>query len=90
MAREKAKVVNVVIGDRGWQMSLKMAQTIIKVGREQYEKQNVNAIVAVQKDNVISLMKDTFEDTSKFISEIVRWEKGGYKCFYTTKKEEEK
>lgn len=85
----KEKIVNVIIGDKGWQMTLKKAQCIINLAREKYEKENMNAIVAVQKDDVVSLMKDTFTGQDKFIKEILRWEKGGYKCFYTTTKKEE-
>lgn len=87
---KKQKVINVIIGHKCWQMTYKMAQSIIDTAREKYIKEGTNAIVAVQKGDVLSLMKDTFESADEFIKAISKWERGGYKCFYTVKKEEEK
>lgn len=63
-----------------------MALNIVLLAKEKYKKENVNAIVAVEKGKIFTLQKDVFEDTDAFVKAIQNWERGGYKCHYTTKK----
>ena len=46
--------------------------------------------MAVEKDGMFTLQKDVFDNTDAFVEAVANWERGGYKCYYTTKKEEEK
>lgn len=78
-------VVRMVIGKKVWEVSRKMAMTTIEIAKQKYKKQNVNAIVGVEKDSIISLQRDVYDDTAKFEKEIENWQKGGFKCYYTYK-----
>ena len=76
----------MVIGNKVWEVTNKMASSVIELAKQKYAKENVNAIVAVEKDNTVSLQKDVFEDTDAFVKAITNWQSGGYKCYYNTKK----
>lgn len=77
------KIVRVVIGSKVWEMPRKMAKATINIAKQKYEKENVKAIVGVEKDNVISLQKDVYTEAEAFEKAISDWEKGGYKCYHT-------
>ena len=76
----------MVVGDKVWEVSRKMANVTIEIAKQKYRKENVNAIVAVEKDNIISLQKDVFDSTDALVKAVTNWERGGYKCYYETKK----
>lgn len=80
------KVVRVIIGKKVWEVSMKMANATIEIAKQKYMKENVNAIVAVEKDGTIAMQKDVFDKTDAFVEAIQNWERGGYKCYFTTKK----
>ena len=80
------KVVRVIIGKKVWEVSRKMANATIEIAKQKYMKENVNAIVAVEKDGTISMQKDVFDKTDAFVKAIQNWERSGYKCYFTTKK----
>lgn len=76
-------IVRVVIGDKVWTMSRKMALATLTVAKQKYEKAGVHAIVGVEKEGIISLLKDTYEDVSTFNEAVNNWKKSGYNCHYT-------
>ena len=80
------KVVRVIIDKKVWEVSRKMANATIEIAKQKYMKENVNAIVAVEKDGTISMKKDVFDKTDAFVKAIQNWERSGYKCYFTTKK----
>ena len=83
------RIVKVVIGSKVWQMTRKMATATLSVAEAKYNQENVNAIYAVEKGDIISLQKDVFDDTEAFEKAVTNWQSGGYKCYYTTKKDDE-
>lgn len=76
----------MVVGTKVWEVSRKMVNATIELAKQKYMKENVNAIVAVEKDGIIAMQKDVFDKTDAFVKEIQNWERGGYKCYFTTKK----
>lgn len=80
------KVVRVIIGKKVWEVSRKMANATIEIAKQKYMKENVNAIVAVEKEGTIAMQKDVFDKTDAFVKAIQNWERSGYKCYFTTKK----
>ena len=80
------KVVRVIIGKKVWEVSRQMANATIEIAKQKYMKENVNAIVAVEKDGTIAMQKDVFDKTDAFVKAIQNWERSGYKCYFTTKK----
>lgn len=83
---KNGELVKMVVGDKVWVVTRKMALTTINLAKEKYKKENVNAIVAVESNGVIALQKDVFEDTDAFVKAITNWERGGYKCYFISKK----
>ena len=81
-----SEIVKVVIDKKVWEVTRKMANGIISMAKKKYSEENVNAVVAVEKGNIISLQKDVFDKTDAFVKAVANWERGGYKCYYTTKK----
>ena len=79
-------MIKLIIGEKVWEVSSKMAKVIVGIARENYIKENVNAIVAVEKDGIITMQKDVFDNTDAFVKAVTNWERGGYKCYFTTKK----
>ena len=76
----------MVVGSKVWEVSRKMVNATIELAKKKYIKENVNAIVAVEKNGVIDLQKDVFDKSDAFVEAIQNWERGGYKCYFTTKK----
>ena len=79
-------MIKLIIGEKVWEVSSKMAKVIVGIAKENYIKENVNAIVAVEKDGIITMQKDVFDKTDAFVKAVTNWERGGYKCYYTSKK----
>ena len=79
-------MIKLIIGEKVWEVSSKMAKVIVGIAKENYIKENVNAIVAVEKDGIITMQKDVFDNTDAFVKAVTNWERGGYKCYYTSKK----
>ena len=79
---KNGQIVTLIIGDKAHQCSRKMALSAIELAKDKFKKENMNAIVAVEKREMISLMKDVFETTEKLLEEVDSWERGGYKCHY--------
>lgn len=77
------ELVKMIIGSKVWVVTRKMANTTINIAKQKYEKENVKAIVGVEKDNIISLQKDVYESTEAFEKAIYGWIHGGYKCYHT-------
>ena len=85
-SKRDGEVVRMIAGHKVWDVTRKMAKATIELAKQKYMKENVNAIVAVEKDGIISLQKDVYEETDAFVKAIQNWERGGYKCYFTTKK----
>ena len=79
-------MIKLIIGEKVWEVSSKMAKVIVGIAKENYIKENVNAIVAVEKEGTIAMQKDVFDKTDAFVKAIQNWERSGYKCYFTTKK----
>ena len=79
-------MIKLIIGEKVWEVSSKMAKVIVGIAKENYIKENVNAIVAVEKDGIKNMQKDVFDNTDAFVKAVTNWERGGYKCYYTSKK----
>lgn len=80
-------IVKLVVSNKVHQVSEKMADAAIALSKNKYSAQNVNAIVAVRKGDMIVLQKDVYRDTEAFDKAVKDWEHGGYKCYYTKKEE---
>ena len=79
-------MIKLIIGEKVWEVSSKMAKVIVGIAKENYMKENVNAIVAVETDGIITMQKDVFDNTDAFVKAVTNWERGGYKCHYISKK----
>lgn len=84
--KKQNEIVRMVVGTKVWEVSRKMVNATIELAKQKYMKENVNAIVAVEKDGIIVMQKDVFDKTDAFVKAIQNWERGGYKCYFTTKK----
>lgn len=84
--KKQNEIVRMVVGTKVWEVSRKMVNATIELAKQKYMKENVNAIVAVEKDGIIAMQKDVFDKTDAFVKAIQNWERGGYKCYFTTKK----
>lgn len=84
--KAKGKIVRVIIDKKVWEVSRQMANAMIEIAKQKYMKENVNAIVAVEKEGTIAMQKDVFDKTDAFVKAIQNWERSGYRCYFTTKK----
>ena len=84
--KKQNEIVRMVVGNKVLEVSRKMVNATIELAKQKYMKENVNAIVAVEKDGIIAMQKDVFDKTDAFVKAIQNWERGGYKCYFTTKK----
>lgn len=75
-----ANIVKVLIGKKVWEMSIKQSKAIIEMAKQKYKGKN--AIVAVQKGDYITLLKDVFDSSESLEKAIKDWEESGYKCEY--------
>lgn len=82
---KKGQIVSMVVGDKVWRVSVKLVEQTISLAKDKYKGQN--AIVAVEKDEITTLLKDTYKNTEALVKAVEGWTKGGYKCFYTIKGE---
>lgn len=84
--RKGAKLVKLVIVDKVYELTQNMAMATLNIAKDKYEKENVNAIVGVQKGDVLSLMRDVFDTTDALEKAVTNWEHGGYTCYYVKAK----
>ena len=78
----------VIIGDKLWEMSPKMVNIIIDMAKAKMAKQGIYAaLLAVEKDGVISLTNQQFKSEDELDKEKEKWSKGGYKCYLFKKGE---
>ena len=63
-------MIKLIIGEKVWEVSSKMAKVIVGIAKENYIKENVNAIVAVEKDGIITMQKDVFDNTDAFVKAV--------------------
>ena len=89
MRKTKAKgdeMVTLIVGSKAYNCTRKMALATIELAKQKYLKEDVNAIVAVEKDGIISLQKDVYTNRFEMVNEVSVWNKGGYQVHYTVKK----
>ena len=89
MRVRKAKgdeIVTMIIGSKAYNCTKRMAIATIELAKQKYEKEDVNAIVAVEKDGIVSLQKDVYTNNFEMINQIAMWSRGGYIVHYTSKK----
>lgn len=67
-------------------MTRKMASAVIELAKQKYKKENVNAIVAVEKSGIISMQKDVHNGDS-LVDAVANWMQGGYKVYYVKRGE---
>lgn len=87
MKKKKSALVSLIIGGKAYSLTRKMADATIGIAKQKYEKENVNAIFAVEKSGMVSMLVDVFEETDSLLKEVESWEQGGYKCYYNLRKE---
>ena len=80
-----AQIVTLVVGSKAYQLTRKMAMTAVDLGKQKYKKQNVNAIVGVEKNGIISLQNDVYDSGQELVEAVGHWVDGGYKAYYTVK-----
>lgn len=79
-------LINLVVGDKIYQLTEKMANATLSLAKDKFISQNVNSIYAVKKDNMVVLLKDVFRDTDAFEKAVTGWKQSGYTCYYTKRK----
>ena len=82
----KQKLVRMIIGTKLWHCSRRMAMSAVELGKQKYKKENVNAIVAVEKNGTITLLNDVHETAEEMLEEVTKWVNGKYNVYYVTKK----
>lgn len=90
MASKGRQIINLIVGNKVYRTTRKMAMGVIDLAKEKFKDEGVNALVAVEKDDMINLRKDVFEDSQQLEKEIVTWIMAGYECHYYMNKEKEK
>lgn len=86
MVKEKKnEVIKLLVGRKVYTVTRKMAMATISLAKDKYKKEGLTAIVAVEKDGLISLQKEIYKDNDKFEKGLNNWSKGGYKCYFTMK-----
>lgn len=83
---ENQNLIKLIVDKKCYAVSEKMAMATINLAKEKYKKENINAIVAVQKNDMIVMQKEVHEHNDAFEKSIKDWETSGYKCYFTTKK----
>ena len=72
----------LVIEKKAYEVSQKYVDAVIEIGVKKHAKQN--AIIALQKNNVVMLRKDIYDKPEDMQKVIDSWRKDGYKVIYTT------
>ena len=75
-------MVKMIVGNKTYITSEKMADETISLALNRYSCQNINAIVALKKDDMVVLRKDVYDDEESLDKAIKEWEHGGYECYY--------
>ena len=79
-------LIKLIVDKKCYAVSEKMAMATIKLAKEKYKKENINAIVAVQKDDMIVMQKEVHEHRAAFEKAVKDWETSGYKVYYVRRK----
>lgn len=75
-------MVKMIVGNKTYITSEKMSNATISLALNSYSHQNINAIVALKKDDVVVLRKDVYDDEESLDKAVKEWEHDGYKCYY--------
>lgn len=78
-------MVKLIVGNKVYMVSEKMADATISLAINKYLGQNINAIVALKKGDMVVLKKDVYDDTESLDKAIKEWEHGGYECYHSKK-----
>ena len=79
-------LVKLIIEDKVYMQTQKMANAIVSLAKSKYESQNVNAIVALKKGDIIVLRKDVFDDIVSLDEAVKEGKQAGYTCYYNKAK----
>jgi len=79
------KMLKVVIGNKASMVSENYVMSMLKVAMDAMVERNVNAIVAVTKDDYFEFKKDTFDSYVEMITEVNRYRELGFKVEYVSK-----
>ena len=79
-------MVNLIVGNKAYIISEKMSNATISLALNNYSRQNINAIVALKKDNMVVLKKHVYDDEESLDKAVKEWEHGGYECYYNKAK----
>ena len=82
------KLVTVIVGNKAYQCSKKMALSIVDLAKQKYEKLNISAIVAVEKHDVFTLCREEFSSNDELNKEVCKWEEANFKCYHFESKKE--
>ena len=77
------KIITMLVGEKVWTVRRRIALSIISMAKQKNEKERINTICAVEKDNMIVLKYDTYETKDELKKAIHEWTHGGYKCYHT-------
>lgn len=76
-------LIKLVVGNKVHIVSKKMAHATLALAINKYKSTKQNAIVGVQKGDMLVLLKDTFPTIAELYKAVSDWEDGGYKCYHT-------
>ena len=82
------RLVNVIVGDKAWNVSSKIANEMINMAKKKLSGNN--AIVAVEHENTIIMLKYVYETEKELAKAKATWEGRGCKCYFTIKSKSKK
>jgi hypothetical protein len=65
----------------------KMADTLIHVAKEKYEKEGKNAIVAIRKGQVQEMLREVYGDSESLDCAIMEYNRKGFLVYFNKAKE---
>jgi len=77
------EVVKVIVGNKVWQVSTKMAYAMMALGKKKHVDKHELAIVGVKKGKIYTLRDDVFKTELELETKVSKWLLGGYKVFTT-------
>lgn len=86
MGKKKHQNVALIIDNKAMHCSRKMALATIELVKKSFEEKNENAIVAVQKFDIYTLLKDVYASYEELDKAVREWESAGFVCYHTSKR----
>lgn len=75
-------MVKLIIGEKVRTVPQSVVDVLIEVAKEKYINERKNAIVAIEKDNVVDMRKDEFKYMNDINAAIKSHEALGFKVHY--------